>query len=112
LGASNAAPFVRESSPNPSLCGTLLKTLFTIGAAARYVPGMIILATAVLAAIRVPHAQAPVSPERQAQAMVIILPSASLRFSEIERTDPRALRETRLRGADGKPETVKLVEFE
>jgi hypothetical protein len=101
-----------HSAANPSLCGTLLKTLFTIGAAVRYVPGMIILAIAALVAARAPQAQAPVSPERQAQAMVIILPSASLRFSEIERTDPRALRETHLRGADGKPVTVKLVEFE
>ena len=86
--------------------------MFTIGAAARYVLRMVIFVAAALAATLVPQARAPVSPERQAQAMVIILPSASLRFSEIERTNPRALRKTHIRGADGKPETVKLVEFE
>ena len=101
-----------HSAANPSLRGTMLKTLFTIRAAVRYWSGMIIFVAAALAATLEPHAQAPVSPERQAQAMVIILPSASLRFSEIEKTNPRAMRETRLRGADGKAETVKLVEFE
>ena len=79
---------------------------------ARYASGMVIFALAALAATLVPHAQAPVSPERQAQATVTILSSASLRFSEIEKTHPDTLRESHVRGADGSKETVKLVEFE
>jgi hypothetical protein len=91
--------------------------LFTIGAAARYRPGMVIvapfaLAAAALAATLVPQAVAPASPERQAQATVTILPSAQLRFSEIERDQPLALRQSVVRGADGSTETVKLVEFQ
>jgi hypothetical protein len=73
---------------------------------------MVIFALAALAATQVPQAPAPVSPERQAQATVAILSSASLRFSEIERQHPKMLRETRVRAADGSVQNVKLVEFE
>lgn len=73
---------------------------------------MVIFVTAALAATLEPQAPAPASPGRQAQATVTILASASLRFSEIEATDPSLLRETRVRAADGAVETVRLVEFE
>jgi hypothetical protein len=53
-----------------------------------------------------------VAPERQARAMVTILSGAPLRFSEIERERPLELRESRVRGANGSIETVKLVEFQ
>jgi hypothetical protein len=91
--------------------------LFTILAAARYDLGMVIfapvaLATAALAATLVPQAQAPVAPQRQAEATVTILSSAQVRFTEIERDRPNILRETRVRAADGSVETVKLVEFQ
>ena len=71
-----------------------------------------VLASAALAATLVPQVLAPVSPGRQAQATVTILSSASLRFAEIEKSHPRALRETRVRAADGSVATVRLVEFE
>jgi hypothetical protein len=70
------------------------------------------LATAALAATLVPQAHAPVAPQRQAQATVTILPNALVRFSEIERDRPHALRQSVIRGADGSVETVKLVEFQ
>ena len=73
---------------------------------------MVIVVAAALAATLVPQVQAPALPERQAQAMVTIFASAELRFSEIDKTRPKALRETRVRGADGSMETVKLVEFQ
>jgi hypothetical protein len=70
------------------------------------------LATAALAATLVPQAQAPVAPQRQAQATVTILSNAQVRFSEIERDRPRAMRQSVVRGPDGSVETVKLVEFQ
>lgn len=73
---------------------------------------MVIVAFAALAATLVPQAPAPASPGRQAQATVTILTSATLRFSQIEKSDPQKLRETRVRAADGSVATVRLVEFE
>ncbi len=72
---------------------------------------MVIFAAAALAATLAPQAQARAAPQRQAQATVTILAAARLQFSEIEKTDPKALRATVVRGADGSKETVKLVEF-
>jgi len=43
---------------------------------------------------------------------VTILPAARLRFSDIERDQPRLLRESVVRGADGSVEVLKLVEFQ
>src|SRR6476619_3807428 len=100
-----------DPAPNPSRCGTKVKSPFTIITAARYLPGMVIAALTMLAATLVPQVQAPVSPGRQAQATVTILPSASLRFTDIEKTHPKALRETHVHAADGSVETVRLVEF-
>ena len=79
---------------------------------ARYVTGMVIFAIAALAATLVPHAPAPASPGRQAQATVTILASAALRFSEIDKNYPKKLRQTHVRATDGSVQTVKLVEFE
>ena len=53
-----------------------------------------------------------VAPVRQARATVTILPAARLRFSDIEREQPKSLRESVARGADGSVETLKLVEFQ
>ena len=70
---------------------------------------MVIFALAALAAALPP---APVSPGRQAQTTVTIVSSASLRFAEIEKAHPKALRDTRVRTADGSLQTIRLVEFE
>ena len=96
-------------SPNPSRRGTRVKTAFTISSAERYLCDMIVFALAALAAAIPP---APVSPGRQAQATVTIVSSASLRFAEIEKAHPKALRDTRVRAADGSMANVRLVEFE
>ncbi len=53
-----------------------------------------------------------VAPVRQARATVTILPAARLRFSDIERHQPRLLRESVVRGGDGSVEVLKLVEFQ
>ena len=98
-----------DPSPNPSRRGTRVKTAFTISAAGRYQCGMVIFA--ILAATVVP-VPVPASPERQARAMVTIVSNAALRFAEIEKSRPKALRETRVRSADGSLQTVRLVEFE
>ena len=73
---------------------------------------MVIVAFAALAATRVPQAPAPVSPARQAQATVTILTRAALRFAQIEKSDAKKLRQSRVRDRDGSVTTVKLVEFE
>jgi hypothetical protein len=86
--------------------------MFTMCAVARYDPEMVILAASAIAASLVPIAPGPATPQRQAQAMVTILASAELHFSEIEKSHPKILRETRVRGANGSMETVKLVEFQ
>lgn len=75
----------------------------------RYLCCMIVFALAALAAAA---PSVPASPERQARAMVTIVSSAALRFAEIEKSRPKALRETRVRSADGSLQTVRLVEFE
>ena len=79
--------------------------------------GMVIFAPLALAAATLavpleraePNAAAPV---RQAQATVTILTSAPLRFAEIERDQPKTLRESTARGSDGSVERLNLVEFE
>ena len=97
--------------------GRRVKTAFTICAAERYAFGMVIFASLALAtaALAVPLERVEpqaVAPERQAKATVTILPAASLRFSELEQTRPEIFRETVIRGSDGSPQPVKLVEFE
>jgi hypothetical protein len=70
------------------------------------------LATAALAVPLERVEPQAVAPERQAQATVIILPAASLRFSEIESEQPERLRETVIRSADGSTQRARLVEFQ
>jgi hypothetical protein len=70
------------------------------------------LATAALAVPLERVEPQAVAPERQAQATVTILPAARLRFSEIEREQPRLMRETLIRAPDGSTQRAKLVEFQ
>lgn len=51
-------------------------------------------------------------PERQAQAVVKILKVEPIRFAEIERSRPEALRETQVRAPDGSRQPARLLEFE
>ena len=53
-----------------------------------------------------------VAAERQAIAMVRILPGAALKFAEIEQSAPERFRDTHIRGADGSSEPARLVEFQ
>ena len=77
---------------------------------------MVILAAAALAAAasaqEAVQPSAPIAAQRQAQAIVRIVQSAAVRFSEIERDRPEVLRETVIRGPNGTTETAKLVEFQ
>lgn len=60
-----------------------------------------------------PQPQPPrVAAERQALAMVRILPGAHLRFAEIEKNAPESFRDTQIRAADGSLEPARLVEFQ
>ena len=102
---------------HPSRAGTVVKTGFTIRTAERYASGMVIFASLALASATLavplervePQAAVPV---RQARATVTILPAARLRFADIERDQPKSLRETVVRAADGFEEVLKLVEFQ
>ena len=71
---------------------------------------MLILAATVLAVT--PSASETVAPDRQARAMVRIIPGAKLRFGELEKADPKLFRESRVRSANGLAETARLIEFE
>ena len=95
--------------------GRRVKTLFTLCGAARIERGMVIFAALAAVALGA-TAEAPpparmVAAERQAQAMVRIVPGAALRFAAIERSAPETLRDTHARAPDGSPERVRLVEF-
>jgi hypothetical protein len=106
-----------RSVPRPSLRGTRVKTAFTIPAPKRYASGMVIFASLALASATLavplervePQAAVPV---RQARATVTILSAAKLRFADIEREQPKSLRETVVRAADGSVEVLRLVEFQ
>ena len=74
---------------------------------------MVILTILALAgASATPPPPLRVAAERQAVAMVRILPGAPLRFAEIERTAPETLRDTRIRTPAGSTEPARLVEFQ
>ena len=75
---------------------------------------MIILAALALSAtpIESPPPVRIVTAERQAQAIVRILPGAALRFAEIEQSAPETLRDTQVRTPDGTPEPARLIEFQ
>ena len=74
---------------------------------------MLILAALALSAtpVDIPPPTRIVAAERQAQAMVRILPGTALRFAEIEHSAPERLRDTHIRTPDGSPEPARLVEF-
>ena len=108
-------------APDPSLIrplvGQRVKAAFTIGAPERYGFGMVIFASLALASAALAVPLEPVEPQaavpvRQARATVTILSAARLRFAEIEREQPKSLRETVVRAADGSVEVLKLVEFQ
>lgn len=75
---------------------------------------MVLFAAAILAAspVQSPAAPTAVTSDRQAQAMVRILPAAALRFAELDRARPEMFRESQIRSADGSATAVRLVEFE
>ena len=101
------------SGPIRPVPGRRLKTLLTLCRAARIGCRMVILAALALAAT--PAEARPPAPvvaaERQAQAVVRIVPGAALRFAEIERNAPETFRDTQVRAPDGSPERARLVEF-
>ena len=69
------------------------------------------LALATALAVSPQPAEQAVAPMRQAQATVTILPAATIRFSELEQTDPERFRDTNVRDSDGS-QPARLVEFE
>ena len=82
--------------------------------AARRVPGaMVIIAALVLAtaAAEAPPPARHVVAERQALAMVRILPGAALNFSQIEQSAPERFSDAQIRGADGSSQPARLIEF-
>ena len=50
-------------------------------------------------------------PDRQAQATVRIIRVEPVRFAEIERERPKALRSTDIRSPDGRTEPARLLEY-
>jgi hypothetical protein len=75
---------------------------------------MVILAALVFAMTPAQEPPAPaerVAAERQAVAMVRILPGAQIKFAELEETAPHSFTDSRIRGADGSLEPARLVEF-
>ena len=72
---------------------------------------MVIFAALLLAAAPLAPVQR-VAAERQAIAMVRIVPGAQVRFSEIEQSAPERFRDTQIRGVDGSSEPARLVEFQ
>ena len=70
------------------------------------------LAVAALAVSPQPAEQQAVAPARQAQATVTIVSAATIRFAELERSQPELLRDTQVDDADGSTQPARLVEFE
>jgi len=71
---------------------------------------MLLAAAIALATAAVP-AQS-VESRRQATATVRIVRAQPLNFAELERSQPKSLRPTVIRGRDGQPESIRLVEFQ
>ena len=106
-----------DRSPTRPAPGQRVKTAFTIPRPKRYGCGMVIVVSLALAAaaLAVPLERVEpqaVAPERQAQAMVTILPAARLEFSKLEKSRPERFRETYIPAPDGSLQPVRLVEFE
>ena len=76
---------------------------------------MVLFAALALAAESPEPASPPVQrvvAERQAMAVVRILPGAQLKFSELEKSAPERFRDTQIRNADGSSEPARVVEFQ
>lgn len=76
---------------------------------------MVIFAALVVAGFQAEPSSPPVqrvAAERQAVAMVRILPGAQVRFSELEKNAPESLRDTQIRATDGSSQPARLVEFQ
>ena len=71
---------------------------------------MFLAAAIALATAAVP-AQS-VESRRQATATVRIVRAQPLNFADIERSQPKTLRSSVIRGRDGQRETARLVEFQ
>ena len=50
--------------------------------------------------------------EREAMAVVRILPGAQLKFSELEKSAPERFRDTQIRDADGSSQPARVIEFQ
>ena len=101
------------SHPILSLCGTNLKSVFTIAALARYRLRMLLLFAAALVTPTVlpSWAHGPVAPVVQARATVRIIPSATLWLGHPNRIPGQRLRTTQVTTPHGiRP--ARLVEFE
>ena len=72
--------------------------------------GMLIAVAIAAATAAAPPQQA--APRRQATATVRIFRADPLRFAEIERKQPAALRSTVVRDHDGQRESVRLFEYQ
>ena len=73
------------------------------------------LLVALAAAAAVPTDQPTARPApgfARATATIRILSGTTIRFSEVERTAPDTLRETRVRASDGSIRTARVVEFQ
>jgi hypothetical protein len=76
---------------------------------------MVIVAALVVASLpaaQVPLAVQQVGAERQAIAMVRIVPGAQVKFSELEKIAPESFTDARIRGSDGSSQAARLVEFQ
>ncbi len=76
---------------------------------------MVIVAALIVAALPAgqgPLPAQPVAAERQAVAMVRIVPGAQVRFSELEKIAPESFTDARIRGSDGSSQPARLVEFQ
>jgi hypothetical protein len=76
---------------------------------------MAILAAVLLAvspsppALPAPH---PVTAERQAVAVVRILPGAQFRYAELEKIAPASFTDAQIRDTDGSSRPARLIEFQ
>jgi hypothetical protein len=73
---------------------------------------MVIFAALVLAAQPAGQLPPPAAAQRQAAAMVRILPGAAIKFRELEKSAAYRFTNARIRGSDGSSQPARLVEFQ
>ena len=73
---------------------------------------MVILVALFLAAAPASPPPQRVAAERQAVALVRIVPGAQVRFSALENIAPESFTNTRIRAPDGSSQPARLVEFQ